>query len=103
MILKNEIQGNKVQETAALVQSLQVNWFDYVKRVMGNVMGNDVSGLQLQLLFSKITYGFVLDLFCFLYFFCDSIFRADSVTGIVMQGYCVNSPLKTNCIDFCPL
>ena len=25
MILKNEIQGNKVQETAALVQSLQVN------------------------------------------------------------------------------
>lgn len=69
MILKNEIQGNKVQETAALVQSLQVNWFDYVQRVMGNVMGNDVSGLQLQLLFSKITYGFVLDLFCFLYFF----------------------------------
>lgn len=73
MILKNEIQGNKVQETAALVQSLQVNWFDYVQRVMGNVMGNDVSGLQLQLLFSKVTYGFVLDLFCFLYFFCDSI------------------------------
>ena len=36
-------------------------------------MGNDVSGLQLQLLFSKVTYGFVLDLFCFLYFFCDSI------------------------------
>ena len=36
---------------------------------MGNVMGNDVSGLQLQLLFSKVTYGFVLDLFCFLYFF----------------------------------
>lgn len=69
MILKNEIQGNKVQETAALVQSLQVNWFDYVQRVMGNVMGNDVSGLQLQLLFSKVTYGFVLDLFCFLYFF----------------------------------
>lgn len=69
MILKNEIQGNKVQETAALVQSLQVNWFDYVQRVMGNVMGNDVSGLQLQLLFSKITYGFVLDLFCFLYYF----------------------------------
>ena len=53
--------------------------------------------------FSKVTYGFVLDLFCFLYFFCDSIFRADSVTGIVMQGYCVNSPLKTKCIDFCPL
>lgn len=69
MILKNEIQGNKVQETAALVQSLQVNWFDYVQRVMGNVIGNDVSGLQLQLLFSKVTYGFVLDLFCFLYFF----------------------------------
>lgn len=69
MILKNEIQGNKVQETAALVQSLQVNWFDYVQRVMGNVMGNDVSGLQLQLLFSKVTYGFVLDLFCFLYYF----------------------------------
>lgn len=65
MILKNEIQGNKVQETAALVQSLQVNWFDHVQRVMGNVMGNDVSGLQLQLLFSKVTYGFVLDLFCF--------------------------------------
>ena len=103
MILKNEIQGNKVQETAALVQSLQVNWFDYVQRVMGNVMGNDVSGLQLQLLFSKVTYGFVLDLFCFLYFFCDNIFRADSVTGIVLQGYCVNSPLKTKCIDFCPL
>lgn len=74
MILKNEIHGNKVQETAALVQSLQVNWFDYVQRVMGNVMGNDVSGLQLQLLFSKVTYGFVLDLFCFLYFFWDSIF-----------------------------
>lgn len=36
---------------------------------MGNVMGNNVSGLQLQLLFSKVTYGFVLDLFCFLYFF----------------------------------
>lgn len=68
MILKNEIQGNKVQETAALVQSLQVNWFDYVQRVMGNVMGNDVSGLQLQLLFSKITYGFVLDLFFFIFF-----------------------------------
>ena len=74
MILKNEIQGNKVQETAALVQSLQVNWFDYVQRVMGNVMGNDVSGLQLQLLFSKVTYGFVLDLFCFLYFFLWSYF-----------------------------
>ena len=37
-------------------------------------MGNDVSGLQLQLLFSKITYGFVLDLFCFLYFFFVIVF-----------------------------
>lgn len=69
MILKNEIQGNKVQETAALVQSLQVNWFDYVQRVMGNVMGNDVSGLQLQLLFQRLLMVLFLTCFVFCIFF----------------------------------
>lgn len=69
MILKNEIQGNKVQETAALVQSLQVNWFDYVQRVMGNVMGNDVSALQLQLLFFKGYLWFCSWLVLFFVFF----------------------------------
>ena len=53
--------------------------------------------------FQRLLMVLFLTCFVFCIFFCDNIFRADSVTGIVLQGYCVNSPLKTKCIDFCPL